>query len=112
MRAKFKPSIKVRVHILSWKISGAYMTPIGNLKYLYFPDGVIIVQISWLRGSNLFFSKFKIRQPGDQTKILDSFQPPTRVTLDIICPLTKIGMIKYNITQLKYNITQLKYKVT
>ena len=38
--------------ILFWKISGAHIIPIGNLRCLYFPHGLMIVKIDCALGSN------------------------------------------------------------
>ncbi len=34
--------------IIAWAMSGEHLSPIGSLKYLYLPNGVMMVEWSWL----------------------------------------------------------------
>ncbi len=36
------------ISIIAWAMSGEHLSPIGSLKYLYLPNGVMMVQGSWL----------------------------------------------------------------
>jgi hypothetical protein len=40
------------ISIIAWAMSGEHLSPIGSLKYLYLPNGVMMVQGSWLLLSN------------------------------------------------------------
>ncbi len=43
------------ISIIAWAMSGGHLSPAGSLKYLYLPNGVMMVQECWLllSGSNV-----------------------------------------------------------